>query len=92
MFGCSVVVVEKCDFHIVFSLVYESIVDDDVNESVAGSGIMWNVDSNVLKVFCMFCSVYFVLDNHLNNYFLTSDFSPFYHIFELNSLKYHCLK
>ena len=68
MFGCWVIFLEKYNFHIVFSMVYESIVND-VNGSIASSGILWNVDSIVLKVFCMVNSVYFVQDNSLNNYF-----------------------
>jgi hypothetical protein len=91
MFGCWVIFLEKYNFHIVFSMVYESIVND-VNGSVASSGILWNVDSIVLKLFCMVNSVYFVQDNSLNNYFRSSAFSPFYCIFEVNFLKYHWLK
>ena len=76
MFGYWVIFLEKCTFHIIFSMVYESIVND-VNGSVARSGILWNVDSSVLKVFCMVYSVYFVQDNSLNNYFRSSVFTPF---------------
>ena len=76
MFGCWIIFLEKCNIHIVFSMVYESIVND-VNGSVASSGILCNVDSIVLKVFCMVNSVYFVQDNSLNNYFRSSAFSPF---------------
>ena len=91
MFGCWVILVEKCNFRIIFSMVYESIVND-LNWCVAHSGILWNIDSNVLKVFCMVYSVYFVQDNSLNDYFCSSDFSPYSLIFQVNSLKYHCLK
>jgi len=80
MFGCWVIFLEKYNFHIVFSMVYESIVND-VNGSVASSGILWNVDSIVLKLFCMVNSVYFVQDNSLNNYFRSSDFSLFFTYF-----------
>jgi len=80
MFGCWVILVEKCNFHTVFSMVYESIVND-VNGSIVHSSILRNVDSSVLKVFCMVNSVYFVQDNSLNNYFRSSDFSLFFTYF-----------
>jgi hypothetical protein len=79
MFGCRVILVEKCNFHPVFPMVYESIVND-LNGSVVRSGIIGNVNSSVLKVFSTVYSVYFVLDNHLNNYFRSSDFHLFHAI------------
>jgi hypothetical protein len=58
-------------------MVYESIVNDVNGSVVRSGGILWNVESSVLKVFCMVNSVYFVQDNSLNNYFRSSAFSPF---------------